>query len=133
KVMIQTYRPEHPVLQDVINHDYLRFFSGEIADREKFGYPPFVKLIEVSLKSMDLPILELAAEEFAAQLKQRLGSRVLGPETPYVSKVRNHYIRHILIKLEREKVSHLKVKQELRRMLDAFHADKSKRAVRVQF
>lgn len=133
KVIIQTYKTEHPVLQDVINHDYERFFQGELGDRERFHYPPFTKLIEVQLKSMDLGLLEQAAALLAQQFKSVLGNRVLGPETPYVSKIRNYYIRRMLIKLEREKISHLKVKQDLRFMLEQFHAEKKFRQVRVQF
>lgn len=133
KVIIQTYRPEHAVLEEVINHNYERFFSGEIAEREKFHYPPFYKLIEVSVKSMDLPLLEKAAVHLAGKMKEQLGSRVMGPETPYVSKVRNFYVRRLLIKLEKEQISHLKVKQQLRHILDIFHSEKTWRNVRVQF
>ncbi|MHB1277280.1 MAG: hypothetical protein ACYC1Q_02675, partial [Bacteroidia bacterium] len=58
---------------------------------------------------------------------------VLGPETPYVSKIRNFHIRRMLVKLDRDKTSHLQVKQDLRKILEDFHADKKWRAVRVQF
>ncbi|HCS20683.1 MAG TPA: primosomal protein N' [Bacteroidetes bacterium] len=133
KVMIQTYKKEHPVLEDVINHDYARFFTIEIAEREKFHYPPFTKLIEISLKSMELPLLEKAAAHLAVLFKAMLGSRVLGPETPYVSKIRNFHIRRMLVKLDRDKTSHLRVKQDMRKILEDFHADKKWRAVRVQF
>jgi len=133
KVMIQTYRVDHPVLEDVINHDYARFFSGEIADREKFNYPPFTKLIEVTIKSMDLALLEKASTHLAHLCKGMLGSRVLGPETPYVSKIRNFHIRRLLVKLEKDQISHLKVKQDLRKILADFHTEKKWRQVRVQF
>ncbi|MBI1222565.1 MAG: primosomal protein N' [Bacteroidetes bacterium] len=132
-VIIQTYKTDHPVLQDVINHDYERFFQGELGDRDRFQYPPFTKLIEVQLKSMDLNLLEEASALLAHQFKGLLGNRVLGPETPYVSKIRNFHIRKMLIKLERDKISHLKVKQDLRLILEEFHTQKKFRAVRVQF
>ena len=133
KVLIQTYKKDHPVLEDVINHNYDRFFNIEITEREKFHYPPFTKLIEISLKSMELPLLERASAHLAVLFKAILGSRVLGPETPYVSKIRNFHIRRMLVKLDRDKTSHLQVKQDLRKILEDFHADKKWRAVRVQF
>lgn len=133
RVIIQTHKPEHTILQDVINHDYLRFYTGELADREKFKYPPFYKLIELNIKSKEVDNLDLSAEILAQQLKKDFGHRVLGPETPYVSKVRNYYIRRILIKLERDGLSHSKIKQLLIQRTEEFLQNKSNKGIVIQF
>ncbi|TNE79329.1 MAG: primosomal protein N' [Bacteroidetes bacterium] len=133
QVIIQTYKPEHQVLQDVVHHDYLRFYTGEIADRDKFKYPPFYKLIEIQIKSKEIEGLDYAAHQLAGQLKQDLGSRVLGPETPYVSKVRNYFVRRILVKMEKDGVSHQKIKSMLAERSRQFQENKSNKGIVVQF
>ncbi len=133
QVLIQTFRTGHPVLKQVIRGDYEDFYAAELAERERFNYPPFSKLIEVHAKSLDVGILNEGVEWLATEMKKRLGSRVLGPETPYVSRIRNFHLRRILIKLEREKLSHLKIKQDLRSLLEEFHTYKKWRTVKVHF
>lgn len=133
KVLIQTYKPEHPILRNVVDHHYKEFYTHEIADREKFNYPPFSKLIEVTFKSLDYNLLNEASLHLSQIFKKELGSRVLGPEVPYVSKIRDFHLRRILIKLERDKISHAKVKNMLRKELELFHMEKRWRQVRVIF
>ncbi len=133
RVLIQTYKPHHPVLEDVVNHDYLNFYTREIAEREKFHYPPFCRLIELVIKSKEEHQVETAAAQWGVQLKQELGHRVLGPEKPYISRLRNYYLRRLLIKLDKEDVNIGAVKELMIRLLADFHKIKANRQVIVHF
>jgi primosomal protein N' (replication factor Y) len=101
KVVVQTWHPEHPVITFVKDHDYPSMFRAQLADRYKYHYPPYYRLIIVRLKHRDFKILNQAAANLAADLRLSLEKRVLGPEYPLVSRVKNLYIKHIMIKIER--------------------------------
>lgn len=113
-VYIQTNRPEHYLIKQVVNHNYQGMFSRELAEREKFRYPPFTRLIKIIVRNENSNVCEDAARFLAAQLASSLGShRVLGPAEPLISKIRNKFLREIYIKLEREKISLNKVKKNI--------------------
>ena len=101
KVLIQTYDPRHPIIQLVQQHDYTGMYQLEILDREHFHYPPFYKLIEITLKHKDYQQVKQASESYAILLKNKLGDRVLGPEMPTIGRIRNQFIFRVIIKMER--------------------------------
>ena len=101
RVIIQTYNPAHQVIDYVVRNDYKAMFHNQINERRVFSYPPFVKLIYLTLKHIEAPVLDTAAAEFSSALRQHFGNRVVGPEYPMVSRVRNMYIKNIMIRLER--------------------------------
>ncbi|MES2689315.1 MAG: primosomal protein N' [Bacteroidota bacterium] len=101
RVIIQTNSPMHQVIQKVLHQDYEYLFMGEDAERERFGYPPHTRLIKLIVKHKDYTTCEKAAFELQKLLYTRLGNKVIGPESPYVSRVRNLYIKEILVKTER--------------------------------
>lgn len=119
KVLIQTYQIGHPILQFLINNDYRGFYNYELAEREKFNYPPFCRLISLRLKLRDEKHLDELAKEFTKVLKSVFGKRVLGPVAPNVSRIRNLYIRNVLIKVEKGLSDH-KVKQMITSVTDRF-------------
>src|SRR3546814_19194855 len=94
----------------VLQNDYPAFFDSEIEERRQFKYPPFFRLIRLHLKHKNAGYLDEAAAALAPLLKSRLGNRVLGPEIPPVPRIRNQYIRNILVKIDRENDSLSKVK-----------------------
>ena len=97
-VIIQTSQPNHPVIKQVKENDYMAFYATVIGERKKFLYPPFCRLISVSIKHKDQNIARQAAETMAKGLKHSLGSKVLGPEPPMVGKIQGYYIQSILVK-----------------------------------
>ena len=103
RVIIQTYHPEHPIIKQVIDNDYLSMYHAQLAERKKFLYPPFMRLVQLTLMHGDTKILDQAAFTLAKNLKKAFPGKVLGPEYPLVSKVRNLYIKHILVKLHRNR------------------------------
>ena len=101
EVVIQTYMPDHQVLQDVMSADYEHLFQEQIEERRVFRYPPFYRLVEITLKHRDADVLNEAADWMAAQLRGAFGSRVLGPEYPLVSRVRALYLKTLMVRFER--------------------------------
>ncbi len=102
KVLIQAFDIKSFVLRDVQNNDYATFFNREIAERQAFSYPPFVRLIAINLKHKKPDVLREAAKVFSKILRGRLGDRVSGPATPLVEWVNTYYILNYLIKMERD-------------------------------
>jgi len=101
KVIIQAYNPNHSVIRDVVEHNYLSMYQSQILERRNFKYPPFYRLIGLSLKHKDARLLNEAARELAILLRDKLQNRVLGPEYPLISRIKNLYIKNILVKLEK--------------------------------
>jgi primosomal protein N' (replication factor Y) len=102
KVIIQSQNPEHSIIQEVIANDYLSMYTNQLLDRKNFNYPPFYRLIELTLINKDLNMVNASAKYLADQLKHHFGNRVLGPEFPLVARVRNLYHKNILLKIERD-------------------------------
>ena len=101
-VILQTYNPQHPVLQFVLNNDYQGMYKSELVERKNFNYPPFVRLITISIKHKNIEISNKASFLLAENLKKVFGKRVLGPEAPIVGRIQNLYIKNILLKVEKQ-------------------------------
>ncbi|MCX6235884.1 MAG: primosomal protein N' [Bacteroidetes bacterium] len=130
KVIIQTANPQHPVIKDVVENDYLSMYNREIMQRQKFKYPPFYRLVLVKLQHRDLNLLNKAAEVLAAQLRQRFPKRILGPEYPLISRIKNLYIKQVMIKIERTE-SASAMKTEISKLIDKFQTALEYKPVRV--
>ena len=102
KVVIQTYEPMHPVLQDVLRNDYRGLYEKQMATRRQFGYPPFYRLVMIRLKHKDDRKLNPAAAALASQLRPLFKQDLLGPEYPMVSRVKNLFIKQMMVKFKRE-------------------------------
>lgn len=99
-VMVQAYDTNHPVLGEIGTSDYESFFAREIGERQAFKYPPYYRLIKVTLKHKKPSVLNTAAKMYAHFLRKQLGDRVIGPAIPGVSRIRGYYLLDIMIKLE---------------------------------
>lgn len=113
KVLIQTTAPDNPIISRVVKHDYTGYYAEELEQRRRFFYPPFARVINVYLRHKDEHVLDRLTASYGAELKRVFGERVLGPETPYVSRVSNYYIRTFMLKIEAG-ASMQKVKELLR-------------------
>ncbi len=110
KVIIQTSESKHPIILNVKENNYKEMFISQLSQRKQFKYPPFYRLIQISIKHKNKEIVDMASEQLASELRSRFGNRVLGPEYPIIARIKNWYIKTILIKIERN-VSHTKVKE----------------------
>lgn len=120
KVVIQTYDPRHRVIRQVIANDYQDLYQTEMVERRGFKYPPFYRLIHLDVKHKNPEKLQQQAAFLANALGQQFGDRVIGPEFPLISRIRNYYIKSILLKIEKDGVSIVKVKSVLRSILQEF-------------
>ncbi|MGN0281827.1 MAG: primosomal protein N' [Prevotella sp.] len=99
-VILQTYSPQLPVVQQVVHADYEGLYNDQLAERLQFHYPPFYHLVYVYLKHTRNDVVDMAAAQFAAWLRQWFGDRVKGPTKPEVGKVKAQNIRMIMLKFE---------------------------------
>lgn len=101
KVIVQTSVPNHHVIQEVIHQRYEHIYANETEERKSYQYPPFYRLIKIIVKHKDYKVAQGAAQHLRDLLYKRLGEHIIGPESPYVSRIRNQYIKEMLIKVER--------------------------------
>ncbi|GAA4142332.1 primosomal protein N' [Sphingobacterium kyonggiense] len=131
-VIVQTYTPNHRILEQVKEHDYNGMFITEVTERKNYQYPPFYRLIKLDVKNTDQDLVNDAANRLASLLRQQLGARVLGPEPPLISRVRNNFIQTITLKIERKNISISKVKDLIRQSILHFDLDKKNKGVKIQ-
>ncbi len=132
RVMLQTNMPEHELFGFVHKNDYDGFYNWELAERNRFFYPPFSRIIKLTLKSRDVRELESDAKVLGGMLRTELGSkRVLGPEEPPVARIRNLYIRELFLKYEREGIQPSAFKAKVDEVLSAFDKKKNAPSLRL--
>ena len=103
KVIIQTSDKKHTIIKDVIKNDYENMFETQLTDRQQFKYPPFYRIIIIKLKHKKEKELDYTAEITAKKLRKVFGERVLGPEYQVIRRIKNLYIKNILIKIEKKR------------------------------
>ncbi|OHT43601.1 replication restart helicase PriA [Flavobacterium tructae] len=130
KVVIQTYNPNHNTIQQVTNHNYIGMYKEQLYDRQIYRYPPYFRIIKLTLKHRDFDKLKEGSMWLYQVLSQNLNMPVLGPEEPAISRIRNEYIRTILIKIPQNQ--HLvNTKKTIQKMLNSFEAVAQYRAIKV--
>ena len=114
KVIVQTFDTGHPVIQEVLKDDFKGFFQREIKERHTFAYPPFFRIIQITLKHRKPRTLNEASYFYAKFLKEKLGSKVVGPAIPLIPRVRTYYLLDVLIKMPRNTNEAQRIKQIIR-------------------
>jgi len=132
KVVIQTYDPNHRVIKQVIENDYKDLYLTEMEERRSFKYPPFYRIINLDIKHKNAEILYNQAEYMATELRKNFGDRVIGPEVPLVSRIRNYYIKSIMLKFEKDGVSINRVKAVIRDIITQFQTTKLSKGSIIQ-
>lgn len=130
RVVIQTYNPYHQILKQVTTSDYEGMYTEQLYEREQFKYPPVNRIIKVTFKHKNYNVLNEAADWFAGALRTNFGGTVLGPEYPPVARIRNQYLKHIVIKVQKAH-SLPRTKANIRRIEKSFKAVAIYRSVRV--
>ncbi|MEC5166953.1 primosomal protein N' (replication factor Y) [Flavobacterium sp. PL11] len=130
KVIIQTYNPEHNTIQQVTFNNYEAMFTEQLYDRKIYKYPPYFRIIKVTLKQRDFERLKAGSIWLYQVMSQNLEMPVLGPEEPVISRIRNEYIRTIVIKIPMN-VSLVNTKIAIQKMLNSFEAVSQYRAIKV--
>ena len=130
KVAIQTFNPYHQILQQVTINDYEGMYRDQLNERHQFAYPPYVRLVRIVLKHKDFIKVETAGKWMGKSLQNSFHENVLGPVSPAIGRIRNKYIKTILIKLP--KSAHLKQsKDQIQKIKDSFMSIADFRPVQV--
>jgi primosomal protein N' (replication factor Y) len=98
--VLQTRDAGNTIVRQVVSHDYEGMYAEQAQERELFRYPPFCRVIFISLKHRHENVVESLAADFSALLRQVFGDRVLVPDTPPVSRVQFMHIRRLVLKVE---------------------------------
>ncbi|MDG1310138.1 MAG: primosomal protein N' [Flavobacteriaceae bacterium] len=130
KVIIQTYNPYHTILQQVSINDYDSMFVEQLEDRRVYKYPPYCRIIKLTVKHKDYNKVNEGAEWLATSLRHVFNANVLGPEFPVVSRIRNQYHKNILLKIPQNQ-SLVKTKSVLQKIKLSFSSTRDFRAVRL--
>lgn len=131
KVIIQTYQPQHPVILNVMSHNYVKFYEEQMPIRRQFNYPPYSRLIMLRLKDLDSLKLNKAADMLAKILRQVFKENFLGPEYPVVSRVKNLYIKQMIIKINKD-LNSTKVKDFVKNTIEEFKRNNEFKSVKIQ-
>ena len=130
KVIIQSYNPYHQILKQVATNDYQGMFKEQLYEREQYKYPPQNRIIRITFKHKEYNRLNEAAEWFAQALRNALGINVLGPEYPPIARIRNQFLKNVMVKIPQNQ-SLPKTKTVIKRIEKSFNAVSQYRSVRV--
>jgi len=129
-VILQTRKPDHPIIKVAVSGDFTTFYNEQLKERHIFRYPPFYRLIQISIQHRN----EQKTNEAAAILKKKIsiieGLTILGPEEPVYGRVKQFYIRNILIKIPRTQ-KHNKSRITIRSIISDFLDSKEHPGIRV--
>lgn len=132
RVIIQTSNPTHPIFTYVINHNITGFVNEQMEDRKEHLYPPYSRLIEVTLKHIDKKTVHEAASLLADQIKNKLNTvRVVGPGEPMVSKIRNEFLMSMLLKVGRDQGKLAETKNILSKLSENLLILKEYRSIKI--
>jgi len=119
KVIIQTNDPKLSLFSMVIKHDFNSFYQTELTERKTFHYPPFFRIIRLTVKNKDKGIGAYSAQQLAKELKKVYPERfVLGPEEPLIGKIRNYYLNEILLKIRRNDARTVSYKKAIKQSIE---------------
>ena len=129
-VIIQTYNPAHAILQQVVSYNYEAMYREQAEHRQKFYYPPYYRLIKITVKDRKFVKMNTASQWFAQALKNIFSDHVMGPTQPPVGRIRNEYITNILVKIPKNQ-SISATKNAIRKIEKSFLAVKEFRSVKL--
>ncbi|MCG9881679.1 MAG: primosomal protein N' [Bacteroidia bacterium] len=131
RVVIQTTMPNHFVLQVLQQNKYQALLDRDLEERQKFAYPPFYRLIKIVLKHRDYKTVDQASLKLKYLLNGEINAMILGPESPHVSRIRNFYIKEILLKINRTAADLDGIKRLVRTKINMLSEEKVFRSVVV--
>ncbi|MEP7322317.1 MAG: primosomal protein N' [Saprospiraceae bacterium] len=114
RVYLQAFNLNHPVIPFIIHYDYEGLAEHELKDRQTTSYPPYTRLINLTLKHKKPELADQGCLHLSQLLESKYGERILGPLLPGIPRLRNYYLRSILIKMEKNSKLILDIKKDIR-------------------
>ncbi len=128
-VAIQTYNPFHQILQQVSTTNYTDMYKEQLQERYQYKYPPYYRLIKITLKHRDYNKVDSGVNWLFKALYSSFGEHVLGPTAPAVARIRNQYIKNIIIKIPpKQGLAH--TKSQITKIRNTFEAVPDFRPIR---
>lgn len=118
-VFLQTKMTDTPVIPQIVNNDYQAFYNEQLGERMLFHYPPFYRLVYIYMKHRDIKLVEEFSEVIGKRMREIFDERIIGPDLPPVAKVKQMYIRKIVLKVENQ-LSQYKINEALRNIQEAY-------------
>ncbi len=131
EVIIQTYEPDNWIIEKVLNYDFSSFASSELGERRQFKYPPFYRIIQLTIKHKKRGVTRESSQLLAHILRKELGKRILGPAEPQIARINNIYNMNILIKMEKDPRQINQIKQFLLHAIKELKSKQGFSGVRV--
>ena len=100
KVVVQTAQPDHPLISYVQRQDFVAVFNMQMEERKLFSYPPYSRLIKITVKHKKPETVNRVARQLVSLLKERYPFIVLGPGFPLVGRIQLLYINEIWLKIK---------------------------------
>ena len=132
KVFLQTKMTDAPVIPLIVGNDYASFYDQQIGERMLFHYPPFYRLVYIYMKHRDVHILEEFSTVVGKRMREIFDDRILGPDLPPVAKVKQQYIRRIVLKVENS-LSQYRINEVLHNLQLAYCNQQRYRAVTMYY
>lgn len=131
-VYIQAYKVNNPTLLKVQEHDFENFFLKELEGRKDFQYPPYTRIIKITLKHQDQKTVLDAAQKLGLDLAELPKTILFGPAEPPIARVRNLFIQEILLKINRDSDHVKQIKSTLKEKISMLNITKNFSTVNVQ-
>lgn len=101
KVLIQSSNPKHYAIRNLLTHNYSAFYKEEIEFRKSAGYPPFLKLARIIIRSKEIKKAENASNQVKKTIESMREAKrtiLLGPVACPIGKIGSYFRFHILLK-----------------------------------
>ena len=129
-VLIQTFSSNNKIFDLIKKQNHDGFYKKEIAERNQFNYPPYYRLIKISIKSRDIETLIKASNWLFQSLSNGFTYPIYGPFDPHVSRIKNEFIKQILIKYPNTNVRN-KIKRHLMKSIESFESIAKFRVIKL--
>lgn len=130
-VVVQTFSPEHWVIRRVVENDHPKLIEHELIERKNYNYPPYVRLIRITLRHSDESRVKTGAVVLSKRLRQRFGDRVVGPDTPSLARVNDLFRQELLLKFERS-INAFSYRESILADLEEFASDPRFKRLRIK-
>lgn len=126
QVIIQTYSVNHPIFQYILTNNYTQFYDRELGDRKQYHYPPYTRIIHLSILHPEKSEAQNMANELSFLLKQQIEpTNLLGPQLASIEKLRNLFHVELYVKMERQQKNSSQIKWYIQRCMDRVLTNKS--------
>jgi primosomal protein N' (replication factor Y) len=129
-VIIQTFSSDNKIFDLIKKHNHDGFYKQEIIERKEFNYPPFYRLIKIVMKSKDFETLGIASNWLFRSVSNGLIYPIYGPFDPHISRIKNEFIKQIIIKYPNTIIRN-KIKKHLKKSIESFELISKFRIVKL--